>query len=66
MSMIGRYPGLPSGLAWAAITLVIVMLCINSESRLALLGKGRVLSAISVSSLFLLLVLTLVGWSLAY
>ena len=65
MSLIGRYPGLPSGLAWAAITLVIVMLCINSESRLALLGKGRVLSAVSVSSLFLLLVLTLVGWALA-
>jgi hypothetical protein len=65
MSLIGRYPGLPSGLAWAAITLVIVLLCSNSESRLALLGKGRVLSAVSVSSLLLLLALTLVGWSLA-
>ena len=65
MSMIGRYPGLPSGLAWAALTLVIVLLCSNSESRLALLGKGRVLSAVSVSCLFLLLTLTMVGWALA-
>jgi len=65
MSLIGRYPGLPSGLAWAAITLVIVLLCSNSESRLALLGRGRVLSAVSVSSLFLLLTLTIVGWFLA-
>lgn len=65
MSMIGRYPGLPSGLAWAAITLVIILLCSNSESRIALLGKGKVLSAASLVSLFLILALTLVGWSLA-
>ena len=66
MSMISRYPGLPSGLAWTAITLVIVLLCCNAESRLALLGRGRVLSAVSLSSLLLLLTLTLVGWSLAF
>jgi hypothetical protein len=65
MSLIGRYPGLPSGLAWIAITLVIVLLCANPESRLALLGKGRVLCAISLASLFLLLTFTLVGWRLA-
>jgi hypothetical protein len=63
--MIGRYPGLPSGLAWTAIALVIILLCSNSESRIALLGKGRVLSAVSLASLLLLLTLTLVGWSLA-
>jgi hypothetical protein len=65
MSMISRYPGLPSGLAWAAIAVVIIILCSHGESRLALLGKGRVLSAISLSSLFLLLTLTVVGWSLS-
>jgi hypothetical protein len=64
--MISRYPGLPSGLAWTAITLVIVLLCCNAESRLALLGRGRVLSAVSLSSLVLLLTLTVVGWSLAF
>jgi hypothetical protein len=65
MSTIGRYPGLPSGLAWAAIALVIIILCSHGESRLALLGKGRVLSAVSLSCLFLFLTLTLVGWSLS-
>lgn len=65
MSLISRYPGLPSGLAWAAISVVIIVLCSNSESRLALLGTGRVLSAVSLASLFVLLALTVVGWSLA-
>jgi len=65
MSMIGRYPGLPSGLAWTAITLVIVLLCSNNESRMALLGRGRMLSVVSLSSLVILLTLTLLGWRLA-
>ena len=65
MSLIHRYPGLPSGLAWLAISMVILALCVNAESRLALLGTGRVLSAVSVASLVILLTLTLVGWSLA-
>jgi hypothetical protein len=66
MSLIHRYPGLPSGRAWLAISLVIIALCCNAESRLALLGTGRVLSAISVSSLFVFLTLTVLGWSLAF
>jgi len=45
--------------------MVILALCVNAESRLALLGTGRVLSAVSVASLVILLTLTLVGWSLA-
>jgi len=65
MSLIHRYPGLPSGLAWLAISLVILALCANAESRLALLGTGRVLSAVSAASLLILLALTVVGWSLA-
>jgi len=65
MSLIHRYPGLPSLLAWLAISLVIIALSSNAESRLALLGTGRVLSAVSVTSLLILLTLTAVGWSLA-
>jgi len=65
MSLIHTYPGLPSGLAWLAISLVIIALCSNAESRLALLGTGRVLGAVSVASLFVLLTLTVLGWSLA-
>jgi len=64
MSLIHRYPGLPSGLAWLAISLVIIALISNAESRLALLGTGRVLSAVSVTALLILLTLTAVGWSL--
>ena len=37
----------------------------TKSSRLALLGTGRVLSAVSVASLFVLLTLTVLGWSLA-
>ena len=66
MSLIHRYPGLPSGLAWLAISTVIIVLCCNAESRLALLGNGRVLSTVSVCALFVLLTLTIVGWSLAF
>jgi len=65
MSLIHTYPGLPSGLAWVAMSLVIIALCSNAESRLALLGTGRVLGAVSVASLFILLTLTVLGWSLA-
>jgi hypothetical protein len=65
MSMIGRYPGLPCGLAWTAIAFVIILLCSNPESRLALLGTGRVLSLVSLSSIVVLLTLTVVGWSLS-
>jgi len=65
MSLIHTYPGLPSGLAWLAISLVIIALCSNAESRLALLGTGRVLGAVSVASLLVLLTLTVLGWSLA-
>jgi hypothetical protein len=65
MSMITRYPGLPIGLAWSAVLFVTVLLCANGESRLALLGKGRVLSAVSLGALVILLSMTVVGWSLA-
>lgn len=65
LSLIHRYPGLPAALAWAAISFVVIVLCCNAESRLALLGTGRVLSAVSLASLALLLTLTVVGWSLA-
>jgi hypothetical protein len=65
MSLIGRYPGLPCGLAWAAIAFVIILLCCNGESRLALLGRGRVLSAVSLSSIIVILTLTLLGWKLS-
>jgi hypothetical protein len=65
MTMITRYPGLPIGLAWCAVLFVIILLCANGESRIVFLGRGRVLSAVSLSALVILLTLTVVGWSLA-
>jgi hypothetical protein len=63
MTMISRYPGLPIGLAWGAVLFVVILLCVNAESRLALLGKGRVLSAVGLSALVALLTATMIGWS---
>jgi len=65
MTLIGRYPGLPAGLAWLAVLFVIVLLCLNAETRLSLLGRGRVLSAVSLGAMVVLLTLTVVGWTLA-
>lgn len=65
MTLIGRYPGLPAGLAWLAVLFVLVVLCANAETRLALLGRGRLLSVVSLGAMFLLLAMTIVGWSLA-
>ncbi len=65
MSLITRYPGLPIGLAWTAVLFVAILLLCNGESRLALLGQGRVLSAVSLSALVVFLTLTVLGWSFA-
>jgi hypothetical protein len=61
--MIGRYPGLPSAMAWIAVIFVFALLCLNGQTRDSLLGHGRVLSLISLGVLLLVLTMTLVGWS---
>jgi hypothetical protein len=61
--MIGRYPGLPSAMAWIAVIFVFALLCLNAQTRDSLLGHGRVLSLISLGVLLLVLTMTLVGWS---
>jgi hypothetical protein len=66
LSMIGRYPGVPSLLAWGVVLLVTVLLCSNAESRDYLLGHGKALSVVSLSLLLLVLTMTIVGWSLSY
>jgi hypothetical protein len=65
-AMIGRYPGVPILLAWGVVVLVMVLLCIDPESRDYLLGHGRTLSIISTGMLLLVLTMTIVGWSLTY
>jgi len=64
LAALARYPGLPCAMSWGAILVVAVVLCIKGETRELLLGKGKVLSAISAAMLILFLTLTLFGWSL--
>ncbi len=66
LARISRYPGLPSSLAWLTVTLVLALLCWNPSTRDSLLGHGRILSLISIGTLFVLLAMTLLGWSLTY
>jgi hypothetical protein len=66
LSMIGKYPGLPVFLAWGVVLVVLVLLCIDAESRDYLLGHGKVLSLTSLGLLALVLTMTLVGWASSY
>ena len=66
LSMIGKYPGMPEMLAWAVVLVVVVLLCIDAESRDYLLGHGRTLSVVCAGLLVVVLGMTVVGWSMAY
>jgi len=66
LAMIGKYPGVPTLLAWAVVLVVIVLLCSNAESRDYLLGHGKALSIVSLGLLLLVLTMTVVGWSVSY
>ena len=66
LSMLSRHPGLPALLAWGVVLLVTILLCVDRDSRDYLLGHGRALSVVSTCMLFLVLTLTIVGWSLTY
>jgi hypothetical protein len=65
LSLIGRYPGLPALLAWGVVLVVVVLLCIDAESRDYLLGHGKVLSIVSLALLVIVLSMTLAGWALS-
>jgi hypothetical protein len=66
LALIGKYPGLPTALAWGVVLVVVVLLCADAESRDYLLGHGKALSVISVSTLMLVLTMTVVGWAMTY
>ena len=63
LSMISKYPGLPVLLAWGVVLVVLVLLCVDAESRDYLLGHGKVLSVVSMGLLLLVLTMTMVGWA---
>ena len=64
LSTIGKYPGLPSLLAWSVVLVVVLLLCTNAESRDNLLGHGKGLSVISLALLLLVVTMTIVSWSI--
>jgi hypothetical protein len=66
LAVIHKYPGVPPLLAWVVVLVVVVLLCINSESRDYLLGHGKALSIISLAMLLLVITLAMVSWSIAY
>lgn len=66
LEMIGKYPGVPALLAWGVVLVVIVLLCVNAESRDYLLGHGKALSMVSLGLLLLVLTMTVVCWSVTY
>jgi hypothetical protein len=63
LAALARYPGLPCAVSWTAILVVAVILCLKAETRDLLLGRGKVLTGVSLGMLTLFLVLTLLGWS---
>jgi len=66
LSMIRKYPGVPPLLAWGAVLLVVILLCMNGESRDYLLGHGKALSLVSLGLLLVVMTMTAVSWSLTY
>jgi hypothetical protein len=66
LAFIAKYPGMPSMMAWGVVLVVMVLLCINAESRDYLLGHGKALSIISVSLLLIVMTMTVVSWSVTY
>src|SRR5579864_4463275 len=63
LSMISKYPGLPVLLAWGVVLVVLVLLCVDAESRDYPLGHGKVLSIASMGLLILVLTMTMLGWA---
>lgn len=64
-SLIGRHPDLPVLLAWSVVVLVVLLLCIDAETRDYLLGHGRVLSLVSLTMLVLILTMTVIAWAIS-
>jgi hypothetical protein len=63
LAALSRYPGLPCAVSWSALMIVAVVLGLKGETRDRLLGRGKVLLAVSLGVLALFTCLTLLGWS---
>jgi hypothetical protein len=60
LPMLTAVPELTWLLPWGLVGLAAGLLCLNAETRDALLGHGRILSAASVAILVLVLMMTLI------
>lgn len=60
--LVSNHPRIVLLVAWSAVLLALGLLCRNPETRDELLGDGRILSIVSLSLLFVIVVLTLIGW----
>lgn len=60
---IRSHPGLPLALAWGVVIVVVSLVCAEAETRDSLLGQGKILSVVGLGVLFLLLGMTIWGWS---
>jgi hypothetical protein len=49
--------------SWTAILTVAIVLCAKADTRDMVLGRGKVLSLVSLGCLSIFIALTLVGWS---
>jgi hypothetical protein len=62
-SLLEAYPALAPTLAWIVVVLVVGILCLNAETRDALLGSGKVLSLTALGTLFVVLMVIWLAWS---
>jgi hypothetical protein len=60
LPMLATVPELNWLLPWGLVGLAAALLCLNAETRDALLGRGRVLGTASVALLVLVLMMTLI------
>ena len=63
LAALASYPGLPSVVSWSAVLVVAMVLCTKADTRDLVLGRGKVLSIVSVSCLALFMTLTIIAWS---
>lgn len=65
LSALASHAGFPTLVAWGIVLVVLALVCMNSETRERLLGRGKALSLVSLLALLLILGMTLFGWSLS-
>ena len=64
LDTISRHAGLPATIAWGIVLVAVLLICVEPESRDALLGRGKTLSLVSSGILLLVLSLIIFGWCL--